>query len=686
MKKMKIMTRLLVSILPIIIIAMAMLTYISALNSSRIISDKINEWMDSELKAASNEIEADLDSVSQMAETLSNFVKTTYGSLTLAEYETMVGKMIMQNDLVLGSGIWFEPYVYDSNEKYIGPYMYKDGGTTVVTYDYSNAEYDYFTYEWYTGAIESSVPVFTDPYYDPTLDVIMSSCTMPMYDDKGTFLGVVTVDMELTGIQSLVVDIKVGETGDASLLTSEGNYIYDKDEAKNMDAMITKDNNASLAEAGKNIMTSEKWRGEYIKDGNKYNLYSQTIDKVNWKLVIKMSQSEIIEPVRNLIILVAVIGTLTIAMVVILLISQIKYISSSIKKVQKFAENLAEGDFTINALKVKNEDELGKMGRSLNAMYLKNSEIIRNISDDAYAINSDSKELFQVTETLQTKFGDIDTFMRTVNDDVSSVSAATQEVNASVEEVNSSITVLASETVKNSGMAKDLKASAQEIEANCKLSYNRTIEMTQKYEYDLKKSLDGAAVVESIGILTDVISSIAEQTNLLSLNASIEAARAGEHGRGFIVVADEIGKLASQTAKTIGEINETIGYVNSAFSNLTESSKSLLSFVTDTVAPDYNVFLDAAKKYEDKAKEIEGFSQTIMEMSATIENIISEVTGAVQEIAESSMRTAESSDNVMTCVNDVSKIIDKVADLANKQDNMATQLNNLVSSFKIKKL
>ncbi|MGI6124621.1 MAG: PDC sensor domain-containing protein, partial [Acetivibrionales bacterium] len=272
MKKMKIMTRLLVSLLPIIIIALAMLTWISAMSSSKIISEKINEWMDSELNSISNEIEADLDSVSQMAETLSNFVRTTYSSLSLAEYETMVSNMIMQNDLVLGSGIWFEPYVYDPNEKYVGPYMYKDGDTTAVTYDYSNAEYDYFIYEWYTGALNSSVPVFTDPYYDPTLDIVMSSCTMPMHDDKGTLLGVVTVDIELTGIQSLVIDVKVGETGEAFLLTTEGNFIYNKDEAKNMEALITEDTNISLAEAGKNILALEKWRGEYTLDNNKYNL------------------------------------------------------------------------------------------------------------------------------------------------------------------------------------------------------------------------------------------------------------------------------------------------------------------------------------------------------------------------------------------------------------------------------
>ena len=59
---------------------------------------------------------------------------------------------------------------------------------------------------------------------------------------------------------------------------------------------------------------------------------------------------------------------------------------------------------------------------------------------------------------------------------------------------------------------------------------------------------------KSISNIITTINKIAKETNLLALNASIEAARAGNAGSGFMVVAEEIKKLADQSVDSVREV------------------------------------------------------------------------------------------------------------------------------------
>lgn len=78
---------------------------------------------------------------------------------------------------------------------------------------------------------DANKPKITDPYFDITSNLVMSSCASPILD-KGKFIGVVTVDLKLDTLQNFISSIKIGEAGTVTVVTNDGTFIASEDEKK----------------------------------------------------------------------------------------------------------------------------------------------------------------------------------------------------------------------------------------------------------------------------------------------------------------------------------------------------------------------------------------------------------------------------------------------------------------------
>ncbi|WP_420708847.1 methyl-accepting chemotaxis protein [Bacillus sp. REN16] len=187
---------------------------------------------------------------------------------------------------------------------------------------------------------------------------------------------------------------------------------------------------------------------------------------------------------------------------------------------------------------------------------------------------------------------------------------------------------------------------------------------------------------EEINQIVNVISDIANQTNLLALNAAIEAARAGEHGKGFAVVADEVRKLAEQSAKSTESIRGLIATIQADTSKAVES----MNHGAEEAEKGINVVNNAGKSFTQIQQFVDEVSSQIQEVSASIAQMTQgaqQVVESVSEIDEIARKTTGQSQEVSAATEEQLASMQEIASSAASLSDMAEELQEAVGKFRL---
>lgn len=155
---------------------------------------------------------------------------------TLHRYLTDV---VSRTGGIYGSCLAFQPNTFAPEERNYCPYAYRAGGKTEFSL-LTPPAYDHFLWDWYQQPKRLGHPMWIEPFFDEGGgNVLMITRAVPFYHTKpdgtkGDFKGVATIDISLDQITAGLSSVKVGDTGYAMLLSTEGRIIACPDASKVM--------------------------------------------------------------------------------------------------------------------------------------------------------------------------------------------------------------------------------------------------------------------------------------------------------------------------------------------------------------------------------------------------------------------------------------------------------------------
>ncbi|MBP2033246.1 methyl-accepting chemotaxis protein [Clostridium algifaecis] len=359
-----------------------------------------------------------------------------------------------------------------------------------------------------------------------------------------------------------------------------------------------------------------------------------------------------------------------------------KSISAPLSKIERFAENLSNYDFS-HTYSTNIKDEFGHAINELGKAQENVKKLIFTIMDNSQEMSASSEELSASVEQITAKFESIENATDGIANGVRQNSSESEEISASVQEVDSSVTELAKQADEASKSSTGSKDKATKFKNRINQSVQKINNIYKEKEENIIKAIEDGKVVDNIKTMSDTIASIAEQTNLLALNAAIEAARAGEQGKGFSVVAEEVRKLAEQSSDAVAGIQDTISKVQFAFKNLSDTSSEILKFIQDDVNPEFENCENMSNEYYKDADFVSSMSEKIAAMSEELSATMDQVSESAQKMAGLMDSTSNSTNAIKDGTHESSHGINQISLTAQSQAEMAQKLHETVQKFKL---
>jgi methyl-accepting chemotaxis protein len=344
---------------------------------------------------------------------------------------------------------------------------------------------------------------------------------------------------------------------------------------------------------------------------------------------------------------------------------------------------------------VRNRDEIGNLAEFFNQTFEKFRVLLSGIKGRTVTLSTTGDELSLNMDESNVAISEIDTAIQAMRkqvlnqvDAINDTARSMEKIISGLDDLNDHINVQA-ESVEHSSsaiekMLANIKSVTETLIKNTE-NINSLASSSGAGREDLQKvSTDiGEIAKESEGLLQInlVMQTISTQTNLLAMNAAIEAAHAGDSGKGFMVVAEEIRKLAENSAMQSKTISGVLKKIKSSIDLITKSTAVVMERF-GTIEDEVETVSNQESQIRNAMEEQGAGSRSILDSISRLNEVTDLVKHASENMAAESKEVQKHSGNLKEVTAEVAEKMDEMAGSADKIVNTVTRSKEISTENK----
>lgn len=344
------------------------------------------QWMRELVQQYALQLDSNLQEIEEIALTTANAIEALPNP-SEAQLYNFLSLNVIQNPLIYGAGIAYQPNAYSPQQRLFAPYVFLDENDRPVRVNIGTVN-DYSQpgqgFEWYSQPMASKLPRWSSPYFDDGVgNVLMVTYSVP-FRRNGQVQGVATVDLPLVSLKSRI-DIQGLQDREFFILDRQGKLIFHDNDAlieQSIFDVAERKGRPDIRELGEMMLSGqtgdiamEKWEGE----GQQWVFFAP-IRNTDWSLAIRLDEDDVLAFIYEqtqvgIIILIVSIG---IMIVIVWLASS--YLTHPLTQLDTAAKEIAQGNLDVQ-VEFNTRDEIGNLSRTFSNMARQLKSSITNLKD-----------------------------------------------------------------------------------------------------------------------------------------------------------------------------------------------------------------------------------------------------------------------------------------------------------------